>query len=87
MLFDSSKHCIVNLSWQTKTWHANPKDKEQNSLTGLILKINRKDGIIHANMTNDMTDSYMAGTTISTHVSELLPLTTEQYMAWQDTQQ
>ena len=29
-----------------------------------------------------MTDSYMAGTTISRHVGELVPLTTEHYMAW-----
>ena len=73
--------CYGKLSWQKKAWHANTKDKEQNSLTELILKINRKDGIIHANMANDMTDSYMAGTTISRHVGELVPLTTEQYMA------
>ena len=30
-----------------------------------------------------MTDSYMAGTTISRHVGELGPFTTEQYMACQ----
>ena len=29
----------------------------------------------------------MAGTTISRHVGELEPLTTEQYMAWRGTQQ
>ena len=49
--------CYRNLSWQTKVWYANTKDKEQNSLTELIAKINRKDGGIHANMANDMTDS------------------------------
>ena len=38
-------------------------------------------------MANDMTDSYMAGTTISRHVDELEPLITEQYMAWQGNQQ
>ena len=38
-------------------------------------------------MANDMTDSYMAGTTISRHVRELEPLTTEQYMAWKGNQQ
>ena len=70
------------LTWKTKAWHANNKDKEQNSLTELILKINRKYGSSLANMTNDMTDSDMAGTTISRHVGELVPLTTEQYMAW-----
>ena len=45
------------LSWQTKAWQANTKEKEQNSLTELIPKINRKDGSIHAIMANDMTDS------------------------------
>ena len=39
------------------------------------------------NMANDMTDSYMAGTTISRHVGELEPLTTDQNMAWQGNQQ
>ena len=39
------------------------------------------------NMANDMTDSYMAGTTISRHVGELVPLTTEKYMAWQGDEQ
>ena len=34
-----------------------------------------------------MTDSYMAGTTISRHVGELIPLTTENYMACQGDQQ
>ena len=29
----------------------------------------------------------MAGTTISRHVDELVPLTTEQYMAWKGNQQ
>ena len=49
--------CYSKLSWQTKAWHAKTKDKEQNSLTELIPKINIKDGSIHANMANDMTDS------------------------------
>ena len=61
--------------------HANTKDKEQNSLSELIPKINREHGSTHANMASDMTDSDMAGTTISRHVGELVPLTTEQYMA------
>ena len=47
--------CYMNLTWQTKAWHASTKYKEQNSLTVLIPKINRKDGSIHANMANDMT--------------------------------
>ena len=49
----------MNLTWQPKACNANNKDKKQNSLTELILKINRKYGIIHANMANDMTDSYI----------------------------
>ena len=34
-----------------------------------------------------MTDSYMAGTTISRHVGELVPLTTQHYMACEGIQQ
>ena len=34
-----------------------------------------------------MTDSDKAGTTISRHVGELEPLTTDQYIAWQGDQQ
>ena len=48
--------CYSKLSWQTKTWHANTKDKEQNSVTELIPKINSKDSSIHANMASNMTD-------------------------------
>ena len=49
--------CYSKISWQTKAWHASTKDKEQNSFTELIPKINRKHGSIRANMANDMTDS------------------------------
>ena len=45
---------LQNLTWQTKAWVANTKGKEQNSLNELILKINRKDGSINANMASDM---------------------------------
>ena len=48
--------------------------------------IRKYDGT-HVNMANDMTDSYMAGATISRHVGELVPLTTDQYMACQGDQQ
>ena len=41
----------------------------------------------HVNMASYITDSNIAGTTISRHVCELEPLTTEQYMAWQVNQQ
>ena len=44
-------------AFMDRAWHANTKDKGQHSLTDLIPKINRKDGRIHANMANDMTDS------------------------------
>ena len=77
----------MNLTGQTKVWNANTKDKEQNSLTELNPKINRKDGSIHANMASDMIDSDMAGTTISRHVGELVPLTIEHYMACEVNQQ
>ena len=55
-MFRSTKQ-QVTLSWKHRAWHANTKDKEQNSLTELIPKIKRKDGRIHANMASDMTDS------------------------------
>ena len=51
------------------------------SLTDHQPKGHRKYDDTHVNMANDMTDSDMAGTTISRHVGELVPLTTEQYMA------
>ena len=72
---------LQELNMAKKACNVNNKDKEQNSLTELILKINRKDGRIHANMANDMTDLDMAGITISRHVGKLVPLTTEQHMA------
>ena len=49
--------CYRSLSWQTKAWHVNIKDKQQNYITELIPKINVKHDSIHANMANDMTDS------------------------------
>ena len=49
-------------------------------------RIRKYDGT-HVNIASYMTDSYMAGTTISRHVSVLVPLTTKQYMAWQGNQQ
>ena len=51
--------CYMNLTWQTKAFNASTKDKDQNSLTELIPKINRKYGSIIANMANDMTVSGM----------------------------
>ena len=42
--------CYMKLSWQMKAWHANTKDRGENSFSELIPKVNRKDGSIHANM-------------------------------------
>ena len=73
----------MNLTWQTKAWNESNNCIEQKSLTDHEPKrIIRYDGT-HVNMANDMTDSNMAETTISRHVGELVPLTTEQYMALQ----
>ena len=52
-----SNNMLQELNMAKKACNVNNKDKEQNSLTELIPKINRKDGSIHANMANDMTDS------------------------------
>ena len=72
---------------QLKAWHESTKCIEQKSFTVYEPKrIRRYDGT-HVNMASYMTDSYMAGTTISRHVGELESLTTEQYMAWQGNQQ
>ena len=73
--------CYRNLSWQTKTWNESTNCIEQKSLTDQEPKRNRRYDGIHVNIAKDMTDSYMAGTTISRHVGELVPLTTEHYMA------
>ena len=51
------------------------------SLTDQEPKRHRKYDGTHVNMASYITDSNMAGTTISRHVGELVPLTTEQYMA------
>ena len=59
-------------------WHSSTKYKEQNALTDQEPKGHIKYDDIHVNIARDMTDSYMAGTTISRHVGELVPLTTEQ---------
>ena len=52
-------------------------------------RIRKYDGT-HVNMAsfiNRFSKQGMAGTTISRHVDELVPLTTEHYMAWQGNQQ
>ena len=71
----------MNLSWKTKVWHAPTNFIKQKSFTDHEPKgIRRYDGT-HVNMASYMTDSNMEGTTISRHVGELVPLTTEHYMA------
>ena len=73
--------CYKNLSWKTKAWHESTKPIEQKSFTDHKPKRIRRYDDNHVNMADDMTDSDMAGTTISRHVGELVPLTTEQLMA------
>ena len=51
------------------------------SLTDHEPKGHRKYDGTHVNMANNMTDSYMAGTTVNRHVGELVPLTTEKIIA------
>ena len=79
--------CYRNLSWQTKACNESTNCIEQKSFTDHEPKGQGKYDDTHVNMAKDMTDSNMAGTTISRHVGELEPLTTEQYMAWQGNQQ
>ena len=79
--------CYRNLSWQTNTWHESTKPIEQKSFTDHEPKRIRKYDGTHVNIASYITDSYMAETTISRHVDELVQLTTEQYMAWQSNQQ
>ena len=78
---------IQELIIQNKEWQESTKFIEQKSLTDHEPKRHRKYDGAHVNMARYMTDSYMAGTTISRHVGELQPLTTEQYMACQGIQQ
>ena len=79
--------CYRNLTWQTKACHDTTKCIELKSFTDHKPKRIRKYDGTHVNIASYMTDSYMAGTTISRHIGELLPLTTEQYMALQGNQQ
>ena len=73
--------CYRNISWQTKVWHESTNYIEQMSFTDHEPKrIRRYDGT-HVNIASYITDSYMAETTISRHVDELVQLTTEQNIA------
>ena len=74
---------LQELNMAKKAWHESTNCREQESLTDHEPKrIRRYDGT-HVNIASYMTDSNMAGTTISRHIGELVPLTTEQYMALQ----
>ena len=79
--------CYRNISWQKNSWNESTNCIEQKSLTDHEPKGHKKYDGTHVNMASYMTDSNMAGKTISRHVGELEPLTTEQYMAWQYNQQ
>ena len=78
---------LQELIMAKKAWHESTNFIDQKSLTDHEPKRIRKYDGTHVNMASYMTDSYMAETTISRHVGELEPLTTEQYMAWQGNQQ
>ena len=68
----------MNLSWKTKAWYEPTNCIEQKSLIDHRPKrIIKYDGT-HVNIASYITDSNMAETTISRHVCELEPLTTEQ---------
>ena len=67
----------MNLSYKLKAWHDTTKFIEHKSFTDHEPKMIRRYDGTHVNMASYMTDSNMAGTTISRHVDELVPLTTE----------
>ena len=71
---------LQELIMAKKAWNESTNCIEQKSLTDHEPKGHRKYDGTHVNIANYMTDSYMAGTTISRHVGELEPLTTENYM-------
>ena len=71
------------ISWKTKAWNDTTKCIEQKSFIDHEPKGHRKYDGTHVNMATYMTDSNMAGTTISRHVGELVPLTTAQN-TWQN---
>ena len=82
-----SKNMLHELIMAKKAWHESTNSIYQKSLTEHEPKGHRKYDGTHVNMAKYMTDSYMVETMISRHFGELVPLTTEQYMAWQGNQQ
>ena len=86
-MFRVQTTCYRNLKWLKKAWNESTNCIEQKSFIDHEPKRIRRYDSTHVNIESYMTDSYMAGTTISRHVGELEPLTTEQCMAWQGNQQ
>ena len=82
-----SNNMLQELIMEKKAWHESTNCIDQKSLTDHEPKRIRKYDGTHVNIASYITDSNMAGTTIRRHVDELVPLTTEQYMAWQGNQQ
>ena len=70
-----------------KALHESNNCIDQKTLTDHEPKRHRKYDGTHVNIASYITDLNMAGTTISRYVGELVPHTTEQYMAWQGNQQ
>ena len=82
-----SNNMLQELIMANKAWHEPSNCIYQMSFTDHEPKRNKKYDGTHVNMASYITDSNMAGTTISRHVRELEPLTTEHYTAWQGSQQ
>ena len=76
-----SNNMLQELIMAKKSWHESTNCIEQKFLTDHEPKRNRRYDGTHVNKANNRTDSNMAGTTISRHVGEREPLTTEQCMA------
>ena len=75
---------LQELIMETKAWNEPTNCIEQKSFTDHEPKRIRRYNGTHVNMAsfvNRFSKQDMAGTTISRHVGELEPLTTEQYMA------
>ena len=73
-----SNDMLQELIMEKKAWHESTKLIDQMSFTDHETKRIRKYDGTQVNVTSYITDSNMAGTTISRHVDELVPLTTEQ---------
>ena len=86
MFRDIKQHVTGTYHGEKKAWHESTNCLEQKSFTDHESKRNRKYDDTHVNIAsfvNRFSKQGMAGTTISRHVGELVPLTTEHYMALQ----